>query len=98
MARMARSMSSSAVADVERESISSHARSGIELTDKPPPILPTDSVVRGDDGKGNDARRAAAPAAAWTAFGTPYAAHECPPGPEYDTRNRREPSARWMIR
>jgi hypothetical protein len=74
-------MSSSAAADVDRESISSHARSGIELTDNPPPIRPTDSVVRGDEGSGSDARRAAAPAAACTAFGTPNAAHECPPGP-----------------
>jgi hypothetical protein len=73
---MARSRSSSAVADVERESISSQARSGIEFTDNPPPILPTESVVRGDDGSASDASRAAAPAAAWTAFGTPKAAQE----------------------
>ena len=29
---------------------------------------------------------------------TPNAAHEWPPGPAYETRNRREPSARWMMR
>ena len=61
-------------------------------------MRPTESVVRGVDGSASAARRAAAAAAACTAFGTPNAAQEWPPGPAYETRKRREPSARWMMR
>ena len=47
--------SSSCAADVERRSISSQAESGIEFTDSPPPMRPTESVVRGDAGSGSAA-------------------------------------------
>ena len=69
---------------------------GIALTEMPPPMRPTDTVVRGAREREAATRRRAR--AACTAFGTPNAAQLCPPGPANVMRKRREPSARWTTR
>ena len=89
-ARMACSTSSaqrsSASCEDDRRSISNHASSGIEFTLIPPPILHTDSVVRGNRGKGIAASFAAVAPAACTGFATPNAAQLWPPVPRKVTR------------
>ena len=84
---------------IDRTSISSHADAGIEFTESPPPMRPTDSVVRGSGRQVQstpNARPRRPRRARRSARRTrPTNGRQVR---ETTTRKRRDPSARWMTR
>ena len=79
---------------VERSSMSAVADEGMELTEVPPEMWPTLSVVTGALERGRSAMSARARLRRRMGLGAPASDHEWPPGPVMVTRKRRLPRAR----